>query len=224
MTDSIIRPEMFNLPGLTKEVVLFFNLQHFWNFHRRVNGTKIKSYGPAKRFQWENGSKTATALGGMIGAALAVLIAELAVSSGAEVFYSFGTAGSTGEETLEIGELVFPLTGYDETGICRDYNITSPSLEFTPYFQVRPCRAICSVNSFFRLTPSKVSQYRESKIQLVDMEASPLNCVITGLGMRYHPLFIVSDKVTPDLKWVNGGEKTGFNKGFELGLDLLADI
>ncbi|MBT4092197.1 MAG: hypothetical protein HOE30_27220 [Deltaproteobacteria bacterium] len=224
MTDSIIQPDMFKLPGLTKEIVLFFNLQHFMFFHRRVIGSKIKSFGPAKRFHWENGPKKITALGGMIGAPLAVLIAEFAMASGAEVIYSFGSAGSTGEEQLEIGELISPLNGYDETGICADYEASNPVQKFTPYFDVKTCHAITSVNSFFRLTRPNINRYRASQIQLIEMEASPLNCVINRLGNRYHPLFVISDRVTPALEWENGGDTDEFKSGFELGLDLLTGI
>ncbi len=224
MTDSLIRPDMFVLPRLTKEIVLFFNLRHFMLFHHRVNGSKIKSFGPAKRFQWENNSRKVTTLGGMIGAPLAVLVSEMAMASGAEVIYSYGSAGSVAEEPLEIGELISPLKGYDETGICNDYKAPQPIQKFISFFDVQSCEAITSVNSFFRLTRSNIDRYRKSKIQLIDMEAAPLNWVINRLGNRYHPLFVVSDRVTPDLKWENGGDSDRFQTGFELGLDLLAGI
>lgn len=224
MTESIIQPEMFALPELTKEIVLIFNFHHFKIFHRRVDGSKIKSFGPVRQFHWENGSKKVTALGGMIGAPLAVLVTEIAMVSGAEVIYSFGSAGSTGEAPLEIGELITPENGYDETGICSDYEALSPIQNFNPYFDVKSCQAINSVNSFFRLTRLNIKRYRKLKIQLIDMEASPLNCVINRLGNRYHPLFVISDRVTPDLKWENGGQSDQFKTGFELGLDLIASI
>jgi len=215
---------MFTLPRLTEEIVLFFNMQHFMRFHQRVNGSKIKSFGPAKRFQWESDSKKVTALGGMIGAPLAVLISEMAMASGAEVIYSYGSAGSVAEEPLEIGELIFPLRGYDETGICNDYEAPEPIQTFTSFFNVRSCEAINSVNSFFRLTGSNIDRYRSSKIQLIDMEAAPLNWVINRLGNKYHPLLVVSDRVTPALEWENGGDTDGFKTGFELGLELLTGI
>lgn len=215
---------MFTLPGLTKKTVLFFNLRHFMLFHRKVNGSKIKSFGPAKRFQWENDSKKITALGGMIGAPLAVLVSEMAMASGAEVIYSYGSAGSVGAEPLEIGQLIFPLKGYDETGICNDYKAPEPIQKFASHFDVQSCEAITSVNSFFRLTKSNIDRYRKSNIQLIDMEAAPLNWVVNRLGNRYHPLFVVSDRVTSALEWENGGDSDGFKTGFELGLNLLARI
>jgi purine-nucleoside phosphorylase len=224
MTESIIQPQMFKLPGLTRDIVLFFNLQHFMTFHKRVNGTAIKSFGPAKRFQWQNGHRTLTALGGMIGAPLTILIIEMAMASGAETIYSYGSAGSTGAETLTIGELVTPENGYDETGICRDYGNSEPFQPIVPYFSVRTCRAITSVNSFFRLAPENVERYRKSGIQLIDMEAAPLNCVINKLGKTFRPLFVVSDRVSTTMEWENGGNSDSFKEGFESGLNLIAEI
>ncbi len=224
MTDSLIRPEMFTLPSLTKKIVLFFNLRHFMLFHRIVDGSRIKSFGPAKRFQWENDSEKVTALGGMIGSPLAVLVSEMAMASGAEVIFSYGSAGSVGEEPLEIGELISPLKGYDETGICNDYKAPQPIQKFTSFFDVKSCEAITSVNSFFRLTRSNIERYQKSNIQLIDMEAAPLNWVINRLGNRYHPLFVISDRVTAGLEWENGGDSDGFQTGFELGLNLLGGI
>lgn len=224
MTESIIQPKMFKLPPLDQTVVLFFNLQHFRMFHNRVSGSKIKSFGPARRFQWKGKEGNITALGGMIGAPLAVMIAELALSSGAEKLYAFGSAGSTSDETVTIGELVVPERGYDETGICRDYMDTSDFQRLQSQFDVQRCRAITSVNSFFRLTRQNIERYRKESIQLIDMETTPLHCAITKHNKSFYPLFVISDQVSADFKWENGGAQKLFKQGIEAGLDLLAEL
>ena len=224
MTESVIRPEMFKLPGLTREVVIFFNLGYFKLFHKRVNGSKIKNFGPARRFQWEGRSSKITALGGMIGAPLAALIVELAMASGAKVIYSYGSAGSVGDETNSIGDLVVPEIGFDETGICNDYSDKRPHQVFSPCFSVQTCRAITSVNSFFRLTRQNIRRYRESDIQLIDMEAAPLHSITTLQGNSFHPLFVVSDRVSPSFEWENGSDRKTFKQGLESGMEMIAQL
>lgn len=224
MNESVIQPGMFKLPGLTKEIIIFFNLQHFMMFHKRVDGSRIKSFGPARRYQWEGRSGLMTALGGMIGAPLAVMIAEMAMVSGTEKIYAFGSAGSTGAEKFKIGEAVVPGITYDETGICRDYEQPESYQPLSSFFDVRRCRAIVSVNSFFRLTRPNLERYRTSNIQLIDMEAAPLNCVLNQRNKRFQPLFVVSDQVSDSLEWQNGGGSDAFRQGLEIGLDLMAKI
>lgn len=221
---SLIQPEMFDLPELTQTVLLFFNLGHFKRFHARVDGGGIRNFGPARQFQYNGATAEITVLGGMIGAPLAAIVTEMALAAGAETIYAFGSAGSTGRTALVPGELVIPQIGYDETGMCRDYEDRSDFQTIKPCFDVRPCRAIVTVNSFFRLTPLKVESYRKANIELIDMEAAPLNCIVTRRNKCFSPLFFISDRVSDDYRWENASRSEAAQAGLNAGLDLLCDI
>ncbi len=222
MAEILINPSMFKLPTLEKNGILFFILQHFYMFHKLVGGSKIKSYGPAKRFWFEKDGKKITVLGGMIGAPLAVIIAENAMASGMKTLKSFGTAGWVGSEDRAIGSLVNPVKGKDETGMIKDYAGQSNNTTFDCRPEISVCKNIVTVNSFFRLTVDKVKQYRKEQIEIIDMEAVPLNHVVTCSGRTYQPLFVISDKVDKDFNWKNGSKSDQFFKGLEEGLNLLA--
>ena len=58
---------------------------------------------------------------------------------------------------------------------------------------------------------------------MIDMEAAPLNYVISSLEGNYTPLFIVSDSVDPNFNWINGTQDDIFQEGLEKGLALLAE-
>ncbi len=222
MSKSIIRPSMFQLPKLSEKIVLFFSLPHFYMFHEMVKGSKIRSFGPSKRFFWKRSGVETTILGGTIGAALAVITVENAVAAGGRHFSSFGSAGWVGENQREIGELIIPNTGIDETGIGRDYGAENATTSFNCRHGVSTCAGIVSVNSFYRLTIEKVITYRARQTELIDMEASPLNHVISHLGGEYFPLFIVSDQVGTDFKWQNGFGSEQFKQGLKKGMSLMA--
>ncbi len=212
---------MFKLPTVQQDGILFFILQHFYMFHKLVNGSKIKSYGPAKKFTFEKNDRKTTVLGGMIGAPLAVLIAENAMASGMKHLKSFGTAGWLSDKNQEIGTLVNPKKGKDETGMVKDYAGQSDYTTFECRPGITTCTGIVSVNSFFRLTINKVKQYQEQQIEAIDMEAVPLNHVISCYGGTYQPLFVISDKVSKDFEWENGSRSDQFLKGLEEGLNIL---
>ena len=145
MNEAIINPAMFKLPKLEKDIILFFILKHFYMFQELVAGSKIKSYGPAKRFSFEHKGKLHSVLGGMIGAPLAVINVENAIASGGRNFSSFGTAGWIGETQREIGSLVVPEKGMDETGIIRDYEGADDLTSFNPKPGLPTCNGIVTV-------------------------------------------------------------------------------
>jgi len=222
MDKAIIHPSVFKLPPLEKSGILFFILQHFYMFHNLVNGSKIKSYGPAKRFSFEKDGRKISVLGGMIGAPLAVIVVEIAMASGMKHFRSFGTTGWVSDKKQTIGALVNPAKGKDETGMIKDYGGQSDYTTFECRPGVTVCENIVTVNSFFRLTNNKIGQYRKQQIEIIDMEAVPLNHVILNSGGTYQPLFVVSDRVDEEFKWENGSRSDQFLSGLNEGLNLLA--
>ncbi|MCP4752458.1 MAG: nucleoside phosphorylase [Proteobacteria bacterium] len=224
MIEPIIKPSMFNLPKLTEKIILFFSLRHFYLFRELVGGSKVKSFGPSKRFTWELNKVPVTAVGGMIGAPLAAIAVENAAASGGRRFFSFGSAGWIGENEREIGELTIPENGMDETGISENYGSDTIFTSFDRRHDVTPCSGIVSVNSFYRLTVEKVKAYRSRQVELIDMEASPLNYVVSCLDGTYCPLFIISDRVESGFQWQNGSESAAFERGLEKGLKLLTSI
>ena len=221
MSKRIICPTMFNLPKLREKITLFFNLRHFHLFHELVEGTKVKGFGPSRRFHWESNGIRCTALGGMIGAPLAILTLENAVAAGGKYFNSFGSAGWISSNECKFGELIVPKIGVDETGISEDYEASTVLSVFDCCPGIAVCEKIVSVNSFYRLTIEKVTKYRAEKIELIDMESVPLNHVISYLGGRYLPLFVISDKVGEKFVWQDGSKDKSFHQGVEKGLKLL---
>lgn len=218
---SLITPGQFKLPKLTEQVFLFFMKHHFLMFHTLVSGGKIGSYGPVQRFSFTHKSVECSALGGFIGAPLAVIIAENALVSGGKMFKSFGTAGYIGSGAVEIGDIHRPATGCDETGMIRDYGGQSALTSFN-YQGLQPtCNGVVSVNSFYRLMPANLARYRQQKIDIIDMEAAPLNFVITGKGASFQPLFVISDKIAPDLSWHYENRSERLKAGLEQGLSQL---
>ncbi len=216
---AIINPGDFRLVPLESNVILFFILRHFYMFHEMVKGSKIKSYGPAKRFSFAHEQGNFSVLGGFIGAPLAALILENAIASGGKHFQSFGTCGWIGEEAVELGSLHIPASGMDKTGMMADYGAEKPITEFHYPDKNPTCRKIVSVNSFYRLTHDNLHNYRENQADLIDMEAAPLNYITLFRGGNYQPLFVVSDYVDPTLKWVEGTKTNSFLNGLERGLN-----
>ncbi len=221
ISPSIITPKHFKMPELQETVFLFFIQQHFFLFHDLVNGGKIKSYGPAKRFSFSHKGSDCSALGGFIGAPLAVIIAENAITSGAKHIKAFGTAGCIGSQTIEVGEVHRPMAGLDETGIIKDYEGTDSLTKFHYEGKLPSCRNIVSVNSFYRLTEGKLDQYRVQNIDIIDMEAVALNYVTKIQGATFEPLFVISDKVNPDLSWQYEYKSKRLLSGIESGLQQL---
>ncbi|MBU2512225.1 hypothetical protein KJ966_12875 [bacterium] len=216
---AIINPDDFKLAPLEPNVILFFILRHFYMFHEIVKGSKIRSYGPAKRFSFTFQGSDYSALGGFIGAPLAAIILENAIVSGGKHFRAFGTAGWIGKETVELGSLHNPVSAMDKTGMMADYGAEKPLTEFR-YSDGKPtCRKIVSVNSFYRLTPDKLEDYRAHQADVIDMEAAPLNHITLLRGGTYQPLFVISDYVDPALKWIEGTGTNSFSTGLEKGLN-----
>ncbi len=190
-------------------------------FHEKINGSKIKSYGLAKRFSFEKSGVTYSVLGGMVGAPVAAIIVENALASGAESFKAFGTAGWIGKTTCETGSLMAPRTGKDETGMVKDYGGESDVVSFNSLNSPTSCHGIVSVNSFYRLTREKVINYRKQQIEMIDMEAAPLHYIITKAGGKFSPIFVVSDYVDNNYHWTDGTKTTNFQKGLEKGLTVM---
>lgn len=223
MTQSLIRPEHFTLPKLNENAFLFFIQHHLFLFHDLVQGGKIKSYGPAKRFDFSCQGKDCTALGGFIGAPLAVIIIENAIHSGAKYIKGFGTAGCVGSHSIEIGEIHRPAEAVDETGMIRDYGGNESTTKLS-YSKHQPsCRRIVTVNSFYRLTEKKLEHYKAQNIELIDMEAAPLDFVCRSKGVEYEPLFVVSDKINPDHTWQYETKSSRLMAGIETGLKQLLE-
>jgi hypothetical protein len=222
MSLSIIQPGKLGFPEVSDTLLLFFNLRHFHIFRELVKGGRIRSFGPSKRFQWERVSGPVTVLGGMIGAPLAVLIAEAACAAGGRRFYSFGTTGWIGTEIRDIGTLIVPEKGCDETGMIKDYGGSHQEVMFDRYWDTAMVSGIVSVNSFFRLTPSNIDRYRRRNLALIDMEAVPLQFVLNSLGSWYSPLLLISDKVEGNDHWVYDPRSRALAAGLEKGLNLLS--
>jgi len=218
MEKSIIQPAMMNLPALNENVTLIFSLSYFHMLHEMVKGSKIRSYGPCKRFSFETGGAPRDAIGGILGAPCAIIILESVVHSGGQHIVSFGSAGWVGKKNQEIGTLISPDLGVDETGICADYNSKKKEISLLPFPGVETCSKIVTVNSFYRLTEKNIKRYRTQEIDLIDMEATPLSCVSKILGVTFTPLFVVSDKVESDYSWNSGFNSPVLKKTVEVGL------
>ncbi len=164
---SIITPKHFKLPELAENVFLFFIRHHFFMFREMVNGGKISSFGPAKRFDFTKTGIDYSVLGGFIGAPFSVIIAENAMVSGAKSFKAFGTAGCIGSDTIKIGEIHRPEKAWDDTGMIQDYSGSSNWTAFN-YTGTQPsCGNIVSVNSFYCLTPVNLERYRSQSIEII---------------------------------------------------------
>jgi uridine phosphorylase len=190
----------------------------FFPFHDLVKGGKIKSYGPARRFSFTCEGKACSALGGFIGAPIAAIIVENALVSGGKHFKAFGTAGWIGLHPTEIGALHFPAKGWDKTGMITDYGCSDRETTFV-YDNRRPtCDFVVSVNSFYRLTPDHLESYQNREFNLIDMEAAPLNHILTDRGASYKPHFVISDRIDEDHKWFDGSGSNALKEGVETGL------
>jgi len=224
MTELIIKPTMFNLPQLTDEIILFFNLQDFYLFRSIYGGSKVKSFGPAKRFSIELNHTVKTVLGGMIGAPLSMIILENAIASGAKKVCAFGSTGYLGLEQREIGDIVVPAFGKDETGMTNDYGADHQAeFLFKNPFDILPCQGIVSVNSFYRLSKDKVKTYRQKKIELIDMEATPMSYVAAEFGCDYFPVFVISDQIDKNYQWYNGTKSEKYKTGVENGMRMITN-
>lgn len=225
MTDTsqipLIQPSDFRLPSLHSRVFLFFILNHLHQFHEMVNGTKMKSFGPARRFNFMIDQTPCSALGGFIGAPLAAIILENAIASGGKDFHAFGTAGWLGNEEAPIGKTFQPTYGLDETGMIKDYAGRNSLIHFADTAPDTRQIGTVSVNSFYRLTPSNLNRYREQKIELIEMEATPLHFIATQKGATYQTSFVVSDSINKENSWQNGSLSTEFKEGLNNGLKQL---
>jgi purine-nucleoside phosphorylase len=105
----------------------------------------------------------------------------------------------------------------------NDYGGTESITEFA-YSKKKPsCRQIVTVNSFYRLTEAKLTYYKSLNIDLIDMEAAALNYVSKSKGACFEPLFVVSDKINPDLSWQYENKSSRLKAGIEHGLQQLLE-
>ena len=218
---SLIKATAFKLPKLEPHLFLFFSLQHFFMFHEKVQGTKVKSYGPAKRFSFTHHDRSYSALGGFIGAPLATIIVENAMVSGGKFFHAFGTAGWLGSASENIGSVQVPALGFDETGMISDYCGLKSSTTFAQTASQKTDLSVVSVNSFYRLTLSNLKRYQGQQISLIDMEAAPLNYIITQNRAHFYPTFVISDFIDREQQWRNEFRSQAFSEGLQRGLDQL---
>lgn len=215
----LISPKEFNLPKISKKTIIFFNLQHLFMFKEMVQGGKVKSFGPAKRFSYDLNNERITVLGGMIGAPLATLNIENAISGGAREFITYGTAGWLSSTPVSFGSVFSPISGVDETGMAKDYESPTDEIKMDQMPSSIPiCGKIVSINSFYRTTMKKVERYRSSGVDLIDMESAPLHYIIPKLGGRIQSVFVVSDQFSSKNQWKSGMMATEFNAGVEASL------
>lgn len=218
----LISPSDYNLPKLSPKAIVFFNLQHLFMFKEMVKGGKIKSYGPAKRFSYDFNGETITAIGGMIGAPLAVLNVENMISGGTRNILTFGSAGWLNKKSIPFGTVFSPNACVDETGMASDYGSPSQHIGITTAPNNIPvCGKIVSINSFYRTSLKKVEAYREQQIDLIDMEAAPLHYIVPVLKGNLRSIFIISDQFCPSGKWQNGMRTTEYQAGVESNLQKL---
>ena len=220
----LISPQAFRPPEIHQKVILIYSLSHFFQFRELVAGSKIKSFGPSKRFNFDCHDEPITVLGGLIGAPLAALAIEQACAYGKKSFFALGTAGWIGEREVAPGSCFLPQFGVDHTGIAADYGAQKTTFEFEPYRPIPLCRGIISTNSFFALSIQQVKQYRKQQIDLVDMESAAVLFLTYLKNCRFQPVVVVSDRVSKDFVWTNdnGGER--FKEGLQVGMELLKQI
>ena len=222
MTDRLlISPKAFYPPKIHQKVVLIFHLDHFFRFRELTGGSKIKSFGPSKRFRFQSNGEFVTVLGGLIGAPMAALAVEQACTWESKTFFSLGTAGWIGEREVEPGSCLSPQFGIDRTGVAAEYGEDHKRVNYEPFYKLPNCKGIVSINSFFSLTESKVRRFRTQKIDLIDMETAPLFLLTRLKKSRFHPLLVVSDRVSKNYEWINGSSLKSFQEGIYTGMELL---
>ena len=194
---------------------------HFYLFHEFVQGSKIKSFGPVKRFNFESGEKRVSVLGGMIGAPLALMTLENAVASGAKEFLAFGTAGLLKEPTPGVPILFSPAWGIDETSLVLNYGGVAGRTGLNPFEDLRVEEGLVSVNSPYLLNRDKLRDYLENDIAYIDMEMVPLAYLARERGCRLFPLLLISDRIEKDENWLNESGSREFKAGLDQGLSLL---
>lgn len=224
MSQLIIQPSKFPLPKVAEHVVLFFSLQHLFQFREITGGSKIKSFGPAKRFDFVYEDKPVTALGGMIGAPHTVMNVEHAIHAGGRNFLSFGSAGWIGDEPRPIGDLVSPEIGLDTTGMTQDYEGNSSLSRFDPLPRIPRCNKVVTVNSVYRLTHERLDSYRHQQVDLIDMESAPLNYIVPKMGGSYRALFIISDRVEQNYQWSHGFDSINLNQGMKQAMKMIPSL
>jgi len=215
----IISPSDFLLPKINENVILFFNLNHFFMFRDYCSATKIKSFGPSKKYNFQHKGKSYTAIGGCIGAPLAVITLENAIESGGKHFFTFGSAGwlSDSEEQPSLISRISVV--FDQTGISKDYGSISTTLQLENQKKTEKDYQIVSANSFYQLTKEKVQIYREQNIALIDMEIAPLFFITTLYKLSLNPLFVISDFVDKEFKWNNISHSPAFLEALASGFN-----
>jgi len=215
--NRIIQPQDFQFPELEEILFLFFNLEHFYMFKNLVDGGKVRSFGPSRRFKFTWKGITAVAVGGVIGASLAVFILENAIFRGAKKIIAFGTVGWISLQNQKIGALVSPKQTIDQTGLSNSYHLSATN-KMADWPNVINCGTLLSINSIFCHTHSDIQNYRSQGIELLDMESAALNAIIPTLGGHFSLLCVISDRIEPDFIWTNGRDHKEFKLGLEKGL------
>ncbi len=215
-------PLSFLESRVTSHVVLFYSLEHFYTFKDIVQGGKVKSFGLAKKYFFTIGKINFTAIGGMIGAAIASFSFDLAIANGATFVFAFGSVGSL-ESDSAIGDCVCPVFAVDFTGISQDYNIQEKTTELAVLdtnLQVQS--AIASISHPLTVTIEKLKNWKKQNIRFLDMEVAPLAICAKQKKIPFYPLFICSDVIIIDGEWRNERGTISFQMQEKQGLALLA--
>lgn len=220
MQNSLIQPKLFALGPLRRRLVLFANLEHLFLFKEVAQGGKIKSFGPAKRFHFERDGQEWSAVGGMIGAPLAMMTLEHCLVHEIEDVIFFGTAGWIGPEAQEPGTLLVPERGLDLTGTCEDYGFDSNSVFANPC-QLPSCRGLASRRHVYDLSLEKLKSLQECKIDLIDMEAVPLHNYLRQLGIPSRFFFLVSDQLIEGNQWISHHQSEAHREGLARAMNLI---
>ena len=222
--ERIINPSDFPLPKINENVILFFNLNLFFMFRDFCSPTKVKSFGPSKKYNFQHQEKAYTAIGGCIGAPLAAITLENAIESGGKHFLTFGTAGWLSATESPPDLINHISTAHDQTGISRDYGSPTEIIETLQKSNTTKSYQVVSTNSFYQLTKNKIEKYQEQGITLIDMEIAPLLFIASLYKLKLNPVFVISDYVDHHYQWFNIAKSESFIDGTKTGLKELLDL
>lgn len=221
-TNFIVNPNHFKLPAVQKNLILFFSLNHFYSYREICGITKVKNFGPLKKFDIPD--LDTTVLGGCIGAPYAVLMLENAIHSGARKVITFGSCGYFGDQKLTYGTLASSKVAYDETGISAEITDQNDPMSIIPLSETYQASGIVSINNLFAVSPERINQWKSKEIELMDMEAAALNSVAQNRNISISNLFVISDLFLSDLTWNPGFHTSEFKEGTQKGLNLLHQL
>jgi len=189
-------------------------------FRDYCSATKIKSFGPSKKYNFQHNNKNYTAIGGCIGAPLAVITLENAIESGGKHFFTFGSAGWLSIQKPQSNIIDTISYVHDQTGISEDYGSESKILQSGEKTGFQ----IVSTNSFYQLTESKVKKHRDQNIALIDMEFAPLLFITSLFKLSLNSLFVISDFVDQAYNWKNLTNTTEFSETLNSGFQHLNEM